>query len=278
MQIAVASGKGGTGKTTVAVSLALAASDFMAVQLLDCDVEAPNCHIFMEPDLKSEEICFLEVPEVIEEKCTYCKKCMELCQFNALTVFGKTIMVFKDMCHGCGGCFLICPEHAFKKDSREIGTIVRGEGKKGVDFIQGRLRIGEAMAPPLIKRMRKMASQEKLVILDAPPGTTCPVINTVRGADYTLLVTEPTPFGFHDLKLAAGVLQKLEQPFGIILNRSDLGYEQVEKWCQEHSIPIHLKIPFDQNIAKSYAKGYALVEAVPAYNEQFTNLVKELLK
>lgn len=275
MQIAVASGKGGTGKTTIAVSLALAASNDR-VQLLDCDVEAPNCHIFLKPSIDRENVISLEVPEVIEEKCTYCQKCKELCQFNAIAVFGKTIMVFKDMCHSCGGCFLVCPEEAFAKDHREIGTIVMGQGRGKVDFVQGRLRVGEAMSPPLIKEVRARSAKEGLVVLDAPPGTSCPVINTVRGVDYTLLVTEPTPFGFHDLKLAAGVLWKLGQPFGVILNRSDLGYKEVETWCEEKSVPIHLKIPFDRRIAEGYSRGQPLIDTMPEYKEKFVALLKEL--
>ncbi len=275
MQIAVASGKGGTGKTTIAVSLALAATH-EAVQLLDCDVEAPNCHIFLKPSVTGKENISLEVPEVIEEKCTYCQKCRDLCQFNAIAVFGRTIMVFKEMCHSCGGCFLICPEDAFVEDSRDIGIIVTGKGKRGVNFVQGRLRVGEAMSPPLIKEVRARSAEKGLVILDAPPGTSCPVISTVRGVDYTLLVTEPTPFGFHDLKLAAGVLRKLGQPFGVILNRSDLGYEEVESWCAEKSVPIHLKIPFDRKIAEGYSRGLPLIEALPEYEEKFIALLKEL--
>ncbi len=277
MKIAVASGKGGTGKTTIAVSLALAAST-AKVQLLDCDVEAPNCHIFLKPVVDEEEAVSLDVPAVIEQKCTYCKKCKELCQFNAIAVFGKTIMVFKEMCHSCGGCFLVCPEEAFSRDSREIGTVVTGKGKGGIKFVQGRLRVGEALATPLIKAVRSRALEDGLVILDAPPGTSCPVINTVRGADYTLLVTEPTPFGLHDLKLAAGVLWKLEQPFGVILNRSDLGYGEVEKWCNKNNVPVHLKIPFDRKVAEGYAKGQPLVEIVPNYRDRFAFLLKELTK
>jgi MinD superfamily P-loop ATPase len=277
MKIAVASGKGGTGKTTVSVSLALAAKG--PVQLLDCDVEEPNAHIFLSPLIEQKNRCTLKVPSVIESKCTYCGKCRDICRFNAITVFNKIIMTFPELCHSCRGCFLICPEDALAEAEREIGYVEKGHSN-GISFVQGKLRIGEAMSPPLIKAVKAEAekSPEYLVILDSPPGTSCPVIATVNDADYTLLVTEPTPFGLHDLKLAVGMLRKLKRSFGVLLNRSDLGNKEVETWCSQENIPIHLKIPFDRRIAEGYARGEPLIVSRPDLRGSFESLLEELVQ
>jgi MinD superfamily P-loop ATPase len=274
MKLAVASGKGGTGKTTVSVSLALAAKG--AVQLLDCDVEEPNAHVFLRPSIEQKKRCTLIVPKVIESKCTYCGKCRDICRFNAITVFKKIIMTFPELCHSCRGCFLVCPEDALAETEREIGFVEKGHAN-GISFVQGRLRVGEAMSPPLIKAVKAEieTSSECLIILDSPPGTSCPVIATVNDADYTLLVTEPTPFGLHDLKLAVGMLKKLKRPFGVILNRSDLGNEDVEMWCGRENIPVHLKIPFDRRIAEGYARGEPLIVSRPDLRNSFESLLKE---
>ncbi|MBW1926594.1 MAG: ATP-binding protein [Deltaproteobacteria bacterium] len=275
MKLAVASGKGGTGKTTVSVSLALAAKG--PVQLLDCDVEEPNAHIFLRPSIEQKRRCTLVVPKVIENKCTYCGKCRDICRFNAITVFKEIIMTFPELCHSCRGCFLICPEDALAETEREIGFVEKGHAN-GISFVQGRLRVGEAMSPPLIKAVKAEAQDpsECLVILDSPPGTSCPVIATVNDADYTLLVTEPTPFGLHDLKLAVGMLRKLKRPFGVILNRSDMGNEDAETWCRREDIPVHLKIPFDRRIAEGYARGEPLIAGRPDLRDSFESLLKEL--
>ena len=277
MKLAVASGKGGTGKTIVSVSLALAAKG--PVQLLDCDVEEPNAHIFFNPSIEQKNRCTLTVPSVIESNCTYCGKCRDICRFNAITVFNKIIMTFPELCHSCRGCFLICPEDALAEAEREIGFVEKGHAN-GISFVQGKLRIGEAMSPPLIKAVKAEAetSSECLVILDSPPGTSCPVIATVNDADYTLLVTEPTPFGLYDLKLAVGMLRKLKRSFGVILNRSDLGNEDVETWCRQENIPIHLNIPFDRRIAEGYARGEPLIVSRPDLRSSFESLLEELVQ
>jgi len=275
MKIAVASGKGGTGKTTVSVSLALASKK--SVTYVDCDVEEPNAHIFLRPRITGSEKFFLTVPEVIEDKCTYCGKCRDICQFNAITVFGHTIMAFADMCHSCGGCFLVCEEKALKEGRREIGTVEWGMSGD-INVFQAALRVGEAMASPLIKVVKKKAGSNDLVIFDAPPGTSCPVINTVRDADYVLLVTEPTPFGLHDLKLAAAVMKELKLPFGVILNKAGIGFDKVNRWCSEQGIPLHMQIPFDREIASAYARGIPLVNAVDGLRQGFENLLEELEK
>ncbi len=280
MKLAIASGKGGTGKTTVAVSLALTAQDVRSggVQYLDCDVEEPNGHIFLRPEINSSREFTLEIPEVNEDKCTYCGKCREICRFNAITVLGKTIMAFPDLCHSCGGCFLVCPEDAIESGSRTLGVVETGSSG-GVGFVHGRLRVGEAMAPPLIGAVKAEAANagpDSLVILDAPPGTSCPVIETVKDADYTILVTEPTPFGLNDLQLAVGMLRKLDRPFGVIINRAGLGFDDLEQWCGHEDIDIMLKIPFDRKIAEGYASGTPLVDTIPSLREAFASILEDI--
>ena len=275
MQIAVASGKGGTGKTIVATSLALCASG--KVQFLDCDVEAPNAHIFLDPNLTEVEQCSVIIPRIIEEKCTYCGKCRDICRFNAITIFGQTIMAFPEMCHSCLGCFLVCEDDALVRDERKTGVVESGRAGT-IDFVHGRMRVGEAMGVPLIKAVKKKAHQDGLVILDAPPGTSCPFVETVSDADYVLLVTEPTPFGLYDLQLAVEVLRNMNKPCGVIINRADLGDARVETWCGEADIPVLLKIPFDRRIAEGYAHGESLVQRRPDLRHPLENLLKELVQ
>lgn len=277
MRIAIASGKGGTGKTTMAVSLALAARGKRAI--VDCDVEEPNCHIFLKPVIEQRIPVSLSVPEVDLSRCDFCKKCQEICQFKAIAVFGRHVMTFSEMCHGCGGCMLVCPQKAISEGKREVGVVQ--EGKAGeLLFVEGRLRVGEAMSPPLIHAVQARALDFEraggLVIVDAPPGTSCPVIASVRGANYTILVTEPTPFGLHDLKLAVGVLQKLGQPFGVVLNRADMGSDETGRWCEANGIPILMRIPFDRRIAQGYSKGEPLLHSRPDLREQFEAVLKEV--
>lgn len=271
MKIAVASGKGGTGKTTVAVSLALVAPE---AQLIDCDVEAPNSHIFLSPQFSTKSTLSLEVPQLDEDKCTYCGICRDICRFNAITVFGETMMIFPEMCHACGGCFLACSEDALLRGSREIGVVEAGRDGS-LAFVQGTLRIGEAMAPPLIKEVQAMAAGP-LVIYDAPPGTSCPMVTTVREADFTLLVTEPTPFGHHDLKLAVTVLRELERPFAVIINKDGLGDEQVAQWCEAEGIDILMRIPFSRQAAEGCAVGQPLIKTMPELQGQFADLLDRL--
>lgn len=278
MIISIASGKGGTGKTTVAVNLALSLEN---VQFLDCDVEEPNAHIFLKPQINKEEKAFIPVPEIDEAKCAYCGKCAKACVYNAIAVLpgqgakkGSTL-VFAHLCHGCGACSALCPEKAIKEINREIGVVGLGKSA-GMDFVHGRLNIGEAMSPPLIRQVKGHIDPGKTVIIDAPPGTSCPVVASIKGSDYSVLVTEPTPFGLNDLILAAGVLRKLKIPFGVIINRSDLGDNRTQDYCRQEEISVLMKIPFKREIAAAYSRGEPMVTAFPEYKKDFRGLFNEI--
>ena len=273
MIISIASGKGGTGKTTVATNLAMSVGP--DVQLLDCDVEEPNSHLFIHPVFDTTETITTPVPEVDEEKCTLCGKCNEVCQFKAIVVIGETILTFNELCHSCGGCTRVCPEDAITETSRELGIIQKGQ-RNGLEFIHGTLRIGEAMSPPLIRKVRSFSRDEAVTIIDAPPGTSCPVIASMRGADFILLVTEPTPFGLHDLKLAVGAVRILDIPCGLVINRSDIGDDKVKAYAEKESVPILMEIPFDRKIAEAYSSGELLVEKMPEWTEKFKDLYNKI--
>ncbi|MBN2059791.1 MAG: ATP-binding protein [Deltaproteobacteria bacterium] len=273
MIISIASGKGGTGKTTVATNLTVSLES--GVQLLDCDVEEPNSHLFIRPVIERVETITTPVPEVDMEKCTLCGKCSEICQFNAIVVIGETVLPFHELCHSCGGCMEVCPEKAITEVGRELGVIELGR-RNGLEFVHGRLRVGEAMSPPLIRKVREKTRPGMITIIDAPPGTSCPVIASMRGADFVLLVTEPTPFGLYDLKLAAGAVDILGIPCGLIINRSDMGDDRVREFAEKEGIPILMEIPFDRKIAESYSKGEMLVEAMPEWKEKFKDLFHQI--
>jgi MinD superfamily P-loop ATPase len=273
MIISIASGKGGTGKTTVATNLAVALDT--NIQLLDCDVEEPNSHLFIHPDFKGSETIYASVPEVDLNTCDRCGKCAEICQFKAITILGDTVLAFPELCHSCLGCLLACPVDAIAETGRELGVVEWG-ARNGIDFIHGRLRVGEAMSPPLIKNVRSRTDPEKTTIIDAPPGTSCPVIAAMKGADFILLVTEPTPFGLHDLKLAAGAVKILDIPCGLVINRSDIGNDAVEKYARDEDIDILMKIPFDRQIAESYSRGEMFVEAMPEWKQKFQELYERV--
>ena len=276
MIISIASGKGGTGKTTVATNLAVSLSD-KNVKLLDCDVEEPNAHLFINPLIDKKETITTPVPEIDESKCNLCRKCIDICQFKAIAIIGDTILPFTDLCHSCGGCMEVCPEGAISWTGRELGIIERGH-KNNIEFIHGRLRVGEAMSPPLIKKVRQYAGGNGLTIIDAPPGTSCPVIAAMKNTDFIILVTEPTPFGLHDLKLAAGAVRLLNIPCGIIINRSDMGDNGVKEFSKEYNIPILMEIPFDRRIAESYSRGELVVDNIPEWKEKYINLYEKIEK
>jgi MinD superfamily P-loop ATPase len=271
MIISVASGKGGTGKTLVATSLALSLKDRYGVQLLDCDVEEPNAHIFMKPNINRSEAVSIPVPAVDEAKCTHCGKCAEVCAYNAIAVLGEFVLTFPELCHGCGACSYLCPENVISEVPHEIGTIETGQAD-GVQFGHGRLSIGQAMAPPVIRKVKGLIDKDSVVIIDAPPGTSCPVVETVKGSDFCLLVTEPTPFGLNDLVLAVETVRQLDIPCGVVLNRAGVGDGKTEKYCAEENIPVLLTIPLDTNIASLYSQGVPLVEGMPDYKSSFIEL------
>jgi MinD superfamily P-loop ATPase len=274
MIISVASGKGGTGKTTIAVNLALSLDN---VQLLDCDAEEPNAHIFLKPEIKEQKKAYIPVPKIVQGKCNYCGKCAKICVYNAIAIIpvqGQrkgSALVFEQLCHGCGACSSLCPQGVIKEVNREIGIIESG-GCAGIEFIHGKLNIGEAMSPPLIRQVKDYVNPNKTVIIDAPPGTSCPVVASTKKSDFCILVTEPTPFGLNDLILAVEVLRKIKIPFGVVINRADLGNDKAEKYCEKENIPILMKIPFKKEIAVAYSKGEPMVKVFPEYKKDFREL------
>ena len=280
MIISVASGKGGTGKTTVATNLALSLDGNIPVTFLDCDVEEPNAHLFLKPHIKSTQSIGIPVPEIDKSKCNYCGKCAEICAYNAIAVIKKQVLVFPELCHGCGGCSLLCPENAISEREREIGIIEEGEvlsqNASSISFFHGKLNIGEPMAPPLIRAVKKKVNSDGINIIDVPPGTSCPVIEAVKGSDFCILVTEPTPFGLNDLELAVETLRKLKISFGVVINRADLGDSKMDSYCVKENIPILMRIPFKKEIAMAYSKGIPIIDELPEYKEKFKGLFKQL--
>ena len=272
MVISIASGKGGTGKTTVAVNLALSIDN---VQFLDCDVEEPNAHIFLKPQfIKTEEVC-LPIPEILEERCNYCGRCAEVCAYNAIAVLKETVLVFPELRHGCGGCSLLCPEKAIQEKGHRIGVMETGTSGD-IHFIHGRLDIGQAMSPPLIRKIKTHKKPSSLVIIDAPPGTSCPVVEAVKGSDFSLLVTEPTPFGLNDLRIAVATIRELSIPFAVVINRSGIGDRGVEEYCRQENIPVLMTLPMDKKIAVAYSEGKSIIETQPAYKTKFIELYEKI--
>jgi len=273
MIISIASGKGGTGKTTIATNLAFALGK--NVQLLDCDVEEPNSHLFLNPEIKEKIPVIAPIPFIDEDKCTYCKKCMEICRFGAIAIVEKTVLTFPELCHSCGGCIAVCPEKAVSETDREIGKIEKGNLDL-IDFVSGRLKVGEVMAPPIIKEVRIHEKKDFINIIDAPPGTSCPVIASMKNADFILLVTEPTPFGLNDLKLAVEAVKILDIPHGLVINRADMGNDDVKKYAEQEKLPILMEIPFNRKIAETYSKGELIVKAMPEWEEKFIDLYNQI--
>jgi len=293
MIISVASGKGGTGKTTVAVSLVLTLSndnsgnnksgstvsgESQNLMFLDCDVESPNAHLFLKPEIESEERTGISVPVVDEEKCTHCGKCQAICEYHAIAVLQNKVIIFDNLCHGCGGCALVCPEGAITEKQHNIGIVKKGKVEKSITFIGGYFDVGEEISPPLIRAVKKHILNGGITIIDAPPGTSCPMVESIVGSDFCLLVTEPTPFGLSDLMMAVECLRQMKIPFGVVLNRSNIGNPCVEDYCRKEKISILMRIPYRKEIAVSYSDGVPLVDALPEYRETFAKLVGKIKK
>lgn len=272
MIISIASGKGGTGKTTVAVGLALSIG---ASQFLDCDVEEPNASLFLKPTITGKTSVSVLEPWIDETRCTYCGECSRICAYHAVAVFEKNILLFSQLCHGCGGCILVCPEKAIAEGKRNIGVIEEGTSNS-IIFMQGILNIGEHMATPIIKDMKRLIRKDMDVIIDSPPGTSCPVIESMKGSDFVCLVTEPTPFGLNDLKLAVETVRELNIPFGVIINCDGIGDDGVREYCQEENIPLLLSIPWSRGVAEAYSRGVPATEIDAALKEQFNTLYRRI--
>jgi len=276
MKIAIASGKGGTGKTTIATNLAVSLSQAgRIVQYLDCDVEEPNGHIFLKPHIDCVEEVTVGVPQVDESKCTGCGRCGQLCQYSAIICIQNHVLTFEQLCHSCGGCMAVCPAMAIKEKQRRIGVAEYGSAD-GVAFGHGKLDIGAIQTPALIRHVKRHAKDDAIVIADAPPGTSCPVIEAVKDADFVLLVTEPTPFGLNDLELAVGMVRALKLPFAVIINRCDMGDDGVEQYCRREGIDIVMRIPNDRKIAEAYSRGTMLVDVKAEYTAEFRRLYERI--
>jgi MinD superfamily P-loop ATPase len=273
MIVSIASGKGGTGKTTVATNLALFLSGQKSqdVQLLDCDVEEPNAHVFLKPEIDEIRPVTLPVPEVDRRKCTLCGECAEVCAYNAIVVLKKDVLTFPELCHGCGGCSLLCPEKAISERERKIGVLEQGRAGS-LKFVRGRLDIGEPMATPVIRAVKKTSGRDGITIIDVPPGTSCPVIESVNGSDFCLLVTEPTPFGLHDLKLAVELLRTLKIKHGVLVNRAGIGDDRVQDYCDKEGVPVLAQIPYDRDVAVLYSRGIPLWSSGERFREIFRKL------
>ncbi|MBM3147154.1 MAG: ATP-binding protein [Actinobacteria bacterium] len=274
MRVAIASGKGGTGKTTVAANLArVAARRRLNVQLLDCDVEEPDCALFLRPRVRSRPFVEVPVPVVDEAACTHCGICADVCAFKAIVSLPSTVLVFPELCHACGACAVLCPQDAITEESRRTGQLEIGEAN-GISMVTGVLDVGEAKSPPVIRAVKeRLDPQADLVIIDAPPGTSCPVIESVRDADLVVLVTEPTPFGLHDLRLAVEMVRALELPCVIVVNRSDVGDGALAEYCRQEDLPVVMEIPYDRALAESYARGALAVDALSGYRDLFDGLL-----
>ena len=278
MKIAVSSGKGGTGKTTVATNLAItAARAGRSVGYLDCDVEEPNGFLFLKPQIDQTRPVNVSIPKVDLDKCNGCGQCGRICQYSAIVSMNKQVLVFAELCHGCGGCWLVCPTGAITEFHRQTGQLEIGKAGD-VHCVQGLLNIGEAMSPPVIAAVKDAAPDVDILVIDSPPGTSCPVIESVRDSDFVLLVTEPTPFGLNDLKLAVEMVRALKLPFAVVINRADVGDGETRRYCQRQRIDVLAEIPDDRQVAEAYSRGEMACDAIPKYRELYSDLLDSLTK
>jgi len=276
MNIAVASGKGGTGKTTIATNLALSLSrNGCEVQYLDCDAEEPNGHIFLKPEFEQSVDVMVPVPHVDQYQCTGCGLCGDLCQYGAITCVKGKVLVFEELCHSCGGCAAVCPVNAITERDRKVGIAEFGNSN-GIKFGHSLLDTGAVQTPALINYVRKHAVKGGVCIIDAPPGSSCPVIEAVKNTDYVLLATEPTPFGLSDLKVAVGMVRRLGIPFGVAINRCDIGDDEVEVYCREEDIDIMLRIPNSRKVAEAYSRGEMMIKVCPEFAQKFVILYENI--
>ncbi|MGC8911899.1 MAG: ATP-binding protein [Nitrososphaeria archaeon] len=271
MLLSIASGKGGTGKTLVAVNMALSVGK---LQLIDCDVEEPNVHLFLKPNVSGSQPVYNMAPVVEEGLCDYCGECARFCEYNAIFVSSRKILVFPEICHGCGGCAIVCPRKAIREERFEIGKVYTGTASD-MEIVWGELEVGKPLAVPVIREVKKLFRGDVDAIVDSPPGTSCPMINSVDGSDFCILVTEPTPFGLHDLKIAVKVLEEMSIPFGVIVNRAGLGDERVYEYCRGKGIPILLEIPFNRRVAELYSMGKPFIEEMPEWKESLRHVFEE---
>ena len=279
MIIAIASGKGGTGKTTFAVNLAQTLSQKkMNIRLLDCDVEEPNVHLFIKPKFTDEKSVTVLKPVWDSDKCTKCGKCAKACSYNALAMTGNNLLIFNELCHSCGLCTYICPQNAIREESVQIGKVQICDENKSFFFAHGLLDIGEPLAPKVVTAVKQYIDKTSINIIDASPGIACPVVAAVEGADVTVLVTEPTPFGLYDLKLAVNLMIKMKLPVGIVINRSDGKDDLIVNYAEKAGIPIVGQIPFKKDYAKAYSKGDILVDVFPDLRETFIEIFENIKK
>ena len=274
MILSIASGKGGTGKTTVAVNLARSLGK---VQLLDCDVEAPNDHLLIHPEEVKYKPVYIKVPRVLEERCDYCGKCSEFCNFNAIFVAQGKILIFNELCRSCGGCSKVCPRGAVVEEDKELGMVKWGRSGE-IELVWGELKVSEPIPGPIIEEVKDHMRSEETVIIDAAPGASCPVVGAVHGSDFCLLVTEPTPFGLHDLSIMVEVLKILGIPMGVVVNKAGIGDRGIYEYCEKESIPIFLEIPFEKRIAELYSRGIPFVKKMPEWQERFLSLFEKIVE
>lgn len=272
MIISIASGKGGTGKTSVAVNLALSIGN---AQLLDCDVEEPNAHLLLHPDMYRKELVHTLIPQANRKLCNNCGDCADFCQYNAIFVSSEKVLVFPELCHSCGGCAIVCPKKAISWEKYVVGSLNFGVAGD-LTLVFGELQVNKPLSIPIIRAVKKQIRMDCDVILDSPPGTSCSLVETVKNSDFCVLVAEPTPFGLHDLKLTVDVLQKIRVPFGVIVNRSGMGDKKVYEYCKKRNIQLLLEIPFERKIAELYSEGIPFSSEMPEWEAKFQALYQEI--